>query len=237
MKLGFEYGTKYIDFNVVFKERKTMSIEVEPSGEVNVISPLGVTEKDILKKVKSKAKWIVQKQYDTKFINVNKINREAVNGESYMYLGRNYSLLLDINDDIKDIVVKLYRGKFIVETNTKDQGKIKLALENWYREKTLLRVNEIVNYFKQYFNMLPKDIKVKEQKKRWASCTSSNELLFNWRCSMAPANILDYIVVHEMCHMMYKDHSKEFWDKVAAIMPDYEVRKEWLRNNGIKLDI
>lgn len=237
MKLGFEYGTKYIDFNVVFKERKTMSIEVEPSGEVNVISPLGVTEKDILKKVKSKAKWIVQKQYDTKFINVNKINREAVNGESYMYLGRNYSLLLDINDDIKDIVVKLYRGKFIVETNTKDQGKIKLALENWYREKTLLRVNERVNYFKQYFNMLPKDIKVKEQKKRWASCTSSNELLFNWRCSMAPANILDYIVVHEMCHMMYKDHSKEFWDKVAAIMPDYEVRKEWLRNNGIKLDI
>lgn len=237
MKLGFQYGTKYIDFNVVFKERNTMSIEVEPSGEVNVISPLGVTEIDILKKVKSKARWIVQKQYYTKFINVNKINREAVNGESYMYLGRNYSLLLDVNDDMKDIVVKLYRGKFIIETYTMDQEKIKLALENWYREKTLLRVKERVNYFKQYFNMSPKYTKVKEQKKRWASCTSNNELLFNWRCSMAPANILDYIVVHEMCHMLYKDHSKEFWDKVSAVMPDYEVRKEWLRNNGIKLDI
>lgn len=237
MKLGFQYGTKYIDFNVIFKERKTMSIEVEPSGEVNVVSPLGVSEIDILKKVKSKAKWIVQKQYDTKFININKINREAVNGESYMYLGRNYSLLLEVNDTRNDILVKLYRGKFIVETNTKDQGKIKLALENWYREKTLLRVNERVNYFKQYFNMSPKDIKVKEQKKRWASCTSSNELLFNWRCSMAPANILDYIVVHEMCHMLYKDHSKEFWDKVSAVMLDYEMRREWLRNNGIKLDI
>ena len=236
MKLGFQYGTKYIDFNVVFKERKTMSIEVEPSGEVNVSSPLGVTEDIILDKVKSKANWIVQKQYEVQSININKINREVVSGESYLYLGRNYSLQIeDINT--KDINVKLFRGKFIISTYTRDQEKIKLALENWYREKTLLRVNERVNYFKQYFNIRPKDIKVKEQKKRWASCTSNNELLFNWRCSMAPANILDYIVLHEMTHMIYKDHSQEFWDRMAAVMPDYEVRKEWLRNNGIKLDI
>lgn len=236
MKLGFQYGTKYIDFNVVFKERKTMSIEVEPSGEVNVSSPLGVTEDIILDKVKSKANWIVQKQYEVQSININKINREVVSGESYLYLGRNYSLQIeDINT--KDINVKLFRGKFIISTYTREQDKIKLALENWYREKTLLRVKERVNYFKQYFNIRPKGIKVKEQKKRWASCTSNNELLFNWRCSMAPANILDYIVLHEMTHMIYKDHSQEFWDRMAAVMPDYEVRKEWLRNNGIKLDI
>ena len=236
MKLGFQYGTKYIDFNVVFKERKTMSIEVEPSGQVNVSSPLGVTEDIILDKVKSKANWIVQKQYEVQSININKINREVVSGESYLYLGRNYSLQIeDINT--KDINVKLFRGKFIISTYTRNQDKIKLALENWYREKTLLRVNERVNYYKQYFNIRPKDIKVKEQKKRWASCTSNNELVFNWRCSMAPANILDYIVLHEMTHMIYKDHSQEFWDRMAAVMPDYEVRKEWLRNNGIKLDI
>ena len=236
MKLGFQYGTKYIDFNVLFKNRKTMSIEVEPSGEVNVISPLGVTENIILDKVKSKANWIVQRQYEVESINVHKINREAVNGESYLYLGRNYSLQIkDI--DTKDIDVKLFRGKFIISTYTRNQDKIKLALEQWYREKTLLRVEERIKYFKQYFNIEPKEIRVKEQKKRWASCTLSNELLFNWRCSMAPANILDYIVLHEMVHMIYKDHSQEFWNKVAAIMPDYEVRKHWLRDNGIKLDI
>ena len=236
LKLGFQYGTKYIDFNVLFKNRKTMSIEVEPSGEVNVISPLGVTENIILDKVKSKANWIVQRQYEVESINVHKINREAVNGESYLYLGRNYSLQIkDINT--KDIDVKLLRGKFIISTYTRNQDKIKLALEQWYREKTLLRVEERIKYFKQYFNIEPKEIRVKEQKKRWASCTLSNELLFNWRCSMAPANILDYIVLHEMVHMIYKDHSQEFWNKVAAIMPDYEVRKHWLRDNGIKLDI
>ncbi|MDK2827693.1 MAG: hypothetical protein PWP67_485 [Clostridium butyricum] len=73
--------------------------------------------------------------------------------------------------------------------------------------------------------------------KRWASCTKNNELLFNWRSVMAPSNILDYIIVHELCHMKYKNHSKEFWDSVCEILPDYEIRREWLKNNGIKLDL
>lgn len=202
MKLGFQYGTRYIDFNVVFRDRKTMTIEVEPSGDVNVISPISATEEVILKKVKSKAKWIVQKQYEVKNINV-----------------------------------RLLRGKFIVTTYTKDQDKIKLALENWYRDKTLKKAKERVKYYKSYFRDKVIDIKVKDQKKRWASCTKNNELLFNWRCVMAPSNILDYIVVHEMCHMKYKSHSKEFWDNVCSVLNDYEYRKEWLKNNGIKLDL
>jgi predicted metal-dependent hydrolase len=237
MKLGFQYGTRYIDFNVVYRDRKTMTIEVEPSGDVNVISPISATEEVILKKVKSKAKWIVQKQYEVKNVNVNKIRRETVNGESYLYLGRTYSLQVILDEKVKDINVRLLRGKFIVTTYTKDQDKIKLALENWYRDKTLKKVKERVKYYESYFKDKVTDIKVKDQKKRWASCTKNNELLFNWRCVMAPSNILDYIVVHEMCHMKYKSHSKEFWDNVCSVLIDYEYRKEWLKNNGIKLDL
>ena len=110
-------------------------------------------------------------------------------------------------------------------------------MENWYREKTLSKVKERVNYYKNYFKDEVKDIKVKEQKKRWASCTAKNELLFNWRCVMAPSNILDYIVVHEMCHMEFKNHSKDFWNRVCSVMPDYDSRRSWLRNNGIRMDI
>lgn len=237
MKLGFQFGTKYIDFNLIYKNRKTMSIEVEPSGEVIAIAPINTSEDNALKLVKSKAKWIVKKQYEVSYININKINREAVNGEAYMYLGRNYSLQLIDNNSIKEIDVKLLRGKFIVTTNTRDEEKIKLALEKWYREKTLKKVNERIKYYQQYFKDKVNHIKVKEQKKRWASCTKNNELLFNWRCVMAPSNVLDYIVVHEMCHMKYKNHSKEFWDEVIRILPDYEYRRQWLKNNGIKLDL
>ena len=237
MKLGFIFGTKNIEFDIQYSNRKTLAIEVEPSGEVNVVAPVGVLEDEIIRRVKTKSVWIVQKQYEVRNINVNKINREAVSGEAYLYLGRNYTLQLLINEKSKDIQVKLFRGKFIVTTYTKDEEKIKIALEEWYRGKALQKINERVKYYSHFFNKQPKRIKVKEQKKRWASCTSKDELLFNWRCAMAPSYIIDYIVVHEMCHIYYKDHSKEFWNMVNSIMPDYEGRRLWLRDNGIKLDL
>ena len=237
MELEFEYGSRNITFNLIYRKRKTMSIEVETTGEVTVIAPVGTSTDDVIEKVKSRAGWIVSKQYESKFINDTKIEREAVSGESYMYLGRNYSLDIRVDEDTDNISVKLFQGKFIVNTYTKDEDLIKKAMENWYREKTLARVKERVSYYSSYFNDKVTTIKVKEQKKRWASCTSKNELLFNWRCVMAPVFVLDYIVVHEMCHMEYKNHSKDFWNRVCAVMPDYEVRRSWLRNNGIKMDI
>ncbi|SCH01233.1 Protein of uncharacterised function DUF45 [uncultured Clostridium sp.] len=179
MKLEFKYGTREISFNLIYRKRKTMSIEVEPSGEVNVISPLGVDKDIILEKIKSKASWIVQKQYEVKYVNDTRINREAVSGESYMYIGRNYSLDVVLDDSISDISVKLFRGKFVVRTYTKDEEAIKEALKNWYKEKTLSRLKERVSYYQSYFKDEVSGIKVKDQKKRWASCTVKNELLFN----------------------------------------------------------
>lgn len=237
MELKFDYGSRIITFNLIYRKRKTMSIEVETTGEVTVIVPVGTATEDVIEKVKSRAGWIVSKQYESKFINDTKIEREAVSGESYMYLGRNYSLDIRVDENIDNISVKLFQGKFVVNTYTKDEDLIKKAMENWYREKTLAKVKERVSYYSSYFNDEVTTVKVKEQKKRWASCTSKNELFFNWRCVMAPVFVLDYIVVHEMCHMEYKNHSKDFWNRVYAVMPDYEVRKLWLRNNGIKMDI
>lgn len=237
MELKFEYGSRIITFNLIYRKRKTMSIEVETTGEVTVIAPVGTSSDDVIEKVKSRAGWIVSKQYESKFINDTKIEREAVSGESYMYLGRNYSLDIRVDENIDNISVKLFQGKFVVNTYIKDEDLIKKAMENWYREKTLAKVKERVSYYSSYFNNEVTTVKVKEQKKRWASCTSKNELLFNWRCVMAPVFVLDYIVVHEMCHMEYKNHSKDFWNRVYAVMPDYEVRKSWLKNNGIKMDI
>ena len=237
MKLEFEYGSRVIAFNLIYRKRKTMSIEVEPTGEVTVIAPAFTSIDKIMERVKSRARWIVSKQYESKFIDDTKINREAISGDSYMYLGRNYSLDIVLDEKSDNILVKLFRGKFVVNTYTKDEKLIKKALENWYREKTLSKVKERIAYYKCYFNDDVKDVKVKEQKKRWASCTTKNELLFNWRCVMAPAFVLDYIVVHEMCHMEYKNHSKDFWNRVYSVMPDYDSRRLWLKNNGVKMDI
>ncbi|WP_288221627.1 M48 family metallopeptidase [uncultured Clostridium sp.] len=233
-----KYGTKELEFSVEFRNRKTISLSVEPPNDILVVVPIGTSEEEIKNIVKSRGSWIVQKLFEFRNIEAKKINREFVNGESFMYLGRNYSLQIHVDETLQNnFKVKLFRGKFHVYVKEKSDEIIKEAMESWYREKTEEQVRKRIKYYQKFFEKKPSDIKIKEQKKRWASCTSKNELLFNWRCGMAKATAIDYIVVHEMCHMYYKNHSQEFWDLVASVMSDYESRKEWLRDYGIRMDL
>ena len=238
MKSKIHYGTKDIEFNIEFRKRKTMSISVEPPSNITVVAPLDTNEEEIREAVKLKGAWIVQKLFEFRNIESKGVNREFVNGESFMYLGRNYSLQIHIDKTLQNnSSVKLFRGKFHVYVKEKNDELIKVAMEAWYREKTEEQVKRRIKYYQKFFNKKPSAIKVKEQKKRWASCTSNNELLFNWRCVMAKSTALDYIIVHEMCHMYYMNHSQEFWNLLASVMADYEVRKEWLRDYGIRMNL
>lgn len=238
MKSKIRYGTKEIEFDIEFRNRKTMSISVEPPKSITVMAPLDTNEEEIREAVKLKGAWIVQKLFEFRNIESKRVNREFVNGESFMYLGRNYSLQIHVDETLQNnSSVKLFRGKFHVYVKEKDDELIKEGMEAWYREKTEEQVKKRIKYYQKFFSKKPTAIKVKEQKKRWASCTSNDELLFNWRCVMAKSTALDYIVVHEMCHMYYMNHSQEFWNLVSSVMADYEVRKEWLRDYGIRLDI
>lgn len=238
MKLKLQYGTRYLEFKVEFRDRSTMSLSVEPPNNILVVAPIGTSEEEIKNIVKSRGGWIVQKLFEFRNIEAKKVNREFVNGESFMYLGRNYSLQIHIDETLQNnSKVKLFRGKFHVYVKEKNEELIKAAMEAWYREKTEEQVKKRIKYYQKFFDKKPSDIKIKEQKKRWASCTSKKVLLFNWRCAMAKATALDYIVVHEMCHMYYMNHSQEFWDLVSSVMSDYEIRKDWLRNYGIRLDL
>lgn len=235
---SIQYGTTRIDFNIEYKKRKTISISVEPAEGIIVAAPEGMSEDDIKEIVKSRGAWIVQRLYEFRNIESKKVNREFVNGESFMYLGRNYSLEIHVDKTLKGHgYVKLYRGKFHVYVKEKTDEAVRSAMETWYRTKAEEQILRRIKYFQKFFTKKPSSIKIKEQKKRWASCTSKDELLFNWRCSMAKASVIDYIIVHEMCHMYYRNHSKDFWDMVASIMSDYEARKEWLRDYGIRMSL
>ena len=238
MMYSIKYGTKDIEFKVEFRNRKTISISVEPPKSITVVAPLDTSEEEVKEAVKSRGAWIVQKLFEFRNIESKRVNREFVNGESFMYLGRNYSLQIHVDKNLQNnSSVKLFRGKFHVYVKGKDDKLIKNAMEAWYREKTEEQVKKRIKYYQKYFSKNPTDIRVKEQKKRWASCTSNDELLFNWRCVMAKSTALDYIVVHEMCHMYHMNHSQEFWDLVSSVMADYEVRKEWLRDYGVRLNL
>jgi len=190
MQLSFQYGTRNIEFTVTYSNRKTIQITVEPPDIVKVTAPMDTPKDAILEKVKSKASWIVQKLFAFKDMEFMISSKEFVNGESFLYLGRNYSLNINLNGQLKRSEVKLYQGKFIVETPTKDEMAIRKAMEQWYRQKAEEKVNERVEYYQHYFKIKPKKVSIKEQKKRWGSCTGDNHLLFNWRIIMAPSPVL-----------------------------------------------
>ncbi|AFS78027.1 hypothetical protein DUF45 [Gottschalkia acidurici 9a] len=235
MRLGFMHGTRYIEFDVAFRKRKTIQISITPPNEIKVSVPRGMSEENIIDIVKIKANWIEKKILYFKDIKYEKINRKFINNEPFMYLGRSYLLQIEVDKNIKDPQVKLFQGKIYVYTSIKDKRIIQGAMEKWYREKTKEKVEERVKYYLHLFKKEPRSIRIKQQKRIWASCTYRDDLLFNWRCVMARPDVLDYIIVHEMCHMHHKNHSKDYWNMVESIIPDYRDKKEWLKIHGYKM--
>ncbi|MCE5220308.1 MAG: M48 family metallopeptidase [Clostridium sp.] len=264
MRLKFEYKNKEIEFDIIHRKRKTISIKVEENGQVIVSAPLRINKEYILKIVQNKADWILKKQDKVNEKSSKKITREITEGSTFMYLGEEYPLNLIFDESKKNIIVELSkeaydkpikyitsnikiksenksereffeRQRFIIYTNTMDIEKIKVAFEKWYRAETLKIVTKRIDYYADNFKDKVTNIRVKEQKRRWASCTGKNAILFNWRISMARADVLDYIVVHEMCHMDHRNHSKYFWNRVEEIMPNYREKHGWLKINGMNL--
>ena len=259
MKLKFEYKNKEIEFDIIRRKRKTISIKIEENGQVVVSAPLRINKEYILQVVQNKADWILKKQVEIKQRGLKKITREIIEESTFMYLGEEYPLHLIFDESRKNITIELNKkedsesdnsifsnidmnsGKnfkikrFIIHTNTMDVEKIKVAFEKWYRDETLKIVTKRIDYYSDNFKDKVTNIRVKEQKRRWASCTGKNAILFNWRISMARADVLDYIVIHEMCHMDHRNHSKYFWNRVEEIMPNYKEKHEWLKINGLNL--
>lgn len=237
MKLKTKYGDKTIEFEIKYRERRTMAIQIEPIDKILVISPKGLSEELIKEKVKSKGSWIVKKLMELKEVEYEPFAREFVNGEAFMYLGRNYSLEIFKDNNIKRPKINLNNGKFYITTFTEDHANLKKAMEKWYRKEAKKIIDKRVNFYIPKIEKEPNQVKIKEQKKKWGSCTSKGNIYFNWRTIMAPSNVIDYIVVHELCHLVYPGHSKNFWGKVESLLPDYKKRRKWLQKYGIRMDL
>lgn len=153
-------------------------------------------------------------------------------------LGREYKLNISesFNEGIQIIFDKtqfnVYVSRFI--KNNRNEY-IREALTKWYRLYAARIYEDRTKYYAEKLKVSYNRITVKEQKTRWGSCSSKGNLNFNWRVIMAPIEIVDYLVVHELCHLIHMNHSKDFWALVESILSDYEKRQLWLKENGNKL--
>ena len=236
MRSSVIYLDRKINFTIEFRNRRTMAIQIMPPDKILVVSPLGVPEDIIKKRVKSKGNWIVKKLIQLKEIKEVIPDRAFLDGDQFLFLGKNYPLQILENGRKRPKVI-FADDRFYLELHELDYGKMRKAMEKWYRKKADRIISERVEVYIHKIGKRPKVIKVKEQKRRWGSCTAKGNLYFNWRCIMAPPAVIDYIVVHEMSHLEVLNHSKRFWQKVESVLPDYKKRRKWLKDNGLRLDI
>jgi len=236
MRSSVIYLDNKIDFDIEYRNRRTMAIQIMPPDKILVVSPLGVPEDIIQRRVRSKGNWIVKKLTQLKGIKLKTPDTLFTDRRQFLFLGKSYPLYI-LKNDRKRPKVFFSENRFNMELHEYDHEKMKRAMEKWYRGKADRIIDDRVGIYIEKIGKNPQDVKVKEQKRRWGSCTVKGKLYFNWRIIMAPPAIVDYVVVHEMSHLVYLNHSKNFWQKVGSILPDYKKRRKWLKDNGLSLDI
>lgn len=226
-----------IAYEVIRSGRKTADIVIEPDGRILVRAPEHVPSDQIDDIIETKRLWIYKNLAEWRDLNATRVLREYRNGEGFLYLGRSYRLLL-VADQSEPLLLK--NGRFCLRRDLVDQGEIpaaKAAFRDYYTTLGRERVSRRVAYFAPKVGVKPRRVEVKELGSRWASCSPNGNLTFHWRCMMAPPKIIDYIAVHELCHLHHLDHSDAFWNELDKVMPDYRERKEWLRKNGAGMDV
>lgn len=235
------YGNKKIYFKIQRgRRKKTVAIHIQPNIAVFVLSPQLMETEKIKRIVRKRAKWIIEKQEKLKKIKPGLTKKDFVSGETFPYLGRNYRLKITKTDSPEEDKCKLFNGRLHVYINKKLKDKavkkvVREKLTEWYMERAKEKINERIDRYAIQIGKSPKKVIIKNQEKRWGSCSHSGTVRFNWKAVMAPIVAFDYIIVHELCHLLYPNHSERFWRKVESIIPDYKKQRNWLKDNNMSM--
>lgn len=224
------------DYKVIRRpRRKTAYIAVEPDCSVRVLVPYSLPDEKVLELVNRKSRWIKTKITHFQEVIQKQKQSEYVSGESFAYLGRNYRLKIVPGDAVEE--VKLVNGKFYVhvpqETTFEERNQLIVKqLTGWYKERAIIRLRQKTIRYAKQMGLVPVAVGLKDYSSRWASCHTDGKIYFNWKIMVATHSIVDYVVVHELCHLVHPDHSKQFWKLLETVLPDYAERKQWLKVNG-----
>ena len=225
---------KDIDYTLVRAPRKTASILVERDGSVSVRVPEALTDAEVEHLIEGKRYWIYKHLAQWRDLNAAQVEREFVNGETFVYLGRNYRLRW-VDDQDEPLVLK--GDYFLLRRDARNSGCTPGSLQGVLPRARARCDRGARRYFAPQLDVQPNEVRVMELQHRWASCSAKRNINFNWRCMMAPMAVLDYIVVHELAHLRYSKHTEAFWNEIDKVMPDYKERMGWLRLNGASMAI
>lgn len=225
----FKYGDREIAFAVEFCRRKTLEISVMPDCAVQVRAPHGATFEAVAQKVRKKAPWIVEKQdWFAKFPKAPP-PRQYLGGETHLYMGRRYRLKIEKG---KERLVKIDGGFIRVVSADVRPAIVKKLLDEWLRERAKVQFEKIFDACAVRFSLSSSTLRlqIRDMKTRWGSLSKGGILTLNIKLIAAPKECVEYVVVHELCHLKYPNHDKKFYRLLETRLPDWEKRKQKLEN-------
>jgi len=224
-----ENNTIQID-NLVRAKRRTIALIIERDGSLTVRAPRRATLNDIHNFIEEKTDWIIRSREKLKTL-VDIPKKQYMDGEMFLFLGTDYELRLvpPQRPALK------FDGEFTLSASARERGE-RMFIQ-WYKTQALTVLTERVNHYAALHGFEPKQVKVNSAKTRWGSCSASGNINFTWRLVMAPLEVVDYVVLHELAHLKVKNHSPRFWNLVETICPDYKCQRRWLKDNGEALNL
>ncbi len=214
---------------VIRTNRKTIALIVEEDGRLVIRAPLRTDGKAIRGIVQQKAEWIRAKQALARNRSQEVNPPQFQPGERFWYLGRPYELVL-VDSPTEPLRLN---SRFQLDRAFVDEAATLFGA--WYRQQASRIIPQRAQRFARQCDYRYEKISIKDARSRWGSCGRSDNLSFNWRLVMAPLEVIDYVVVHELVHLVEKNHSPRFWARVARLLPDYAQRRAWLKAHGHQL--
>jgi len=228
-------GTGFVAEIIRSPKRKTAAIKIQ-KGKVYVMVPAGLTMTTIESLVAKKSRWIREKlAIQQQIIAIEP--KAFVSGESFSYLGKHHPLKVETG---LYPVIKLHQDELVVSVRNKaadNAPAIKQLLIKWYKQQAESELTAKTERYARIIGVKPASITVKSFKARWGSCSITGGIHYNWKIIIAPDRIVDYVVIHELCHILHHNHSPAFWAAVARHCPDYRDCGAWLKMNGARLEI
>ena len=222
------------DFNIIIKRtnrKKTVSFRIK-NQEVIISVPKFLSDNEIYNLVEIKIKWIKNKLALEK-LNTVSIKRKYENGDIFLYLGSEYSL--KIKKSYRDNIYIKDKNLIVEAKNVLATNNIKNNIKNWYITESKKYLTKTNSYYEILIGVKSNKLLFGQYKSKWGSCNSKKTISYDWRIIMAPFEVIHYLIIHELCHIKYPNHSIYFWKYVEKYMINYKIQKKWLKNNSNKL--
>jgi len=214
--------------------RRTIAITIERDGRVVVRAPAKTARDTLHQFVQEKKPWISKKLLQIRQERTDAYPRAFVSGETFFYLGDRYPLKVTYN--LRGAPpIAFIGGEF--QLNERFKGNRKALFVAWYKIQAETLIRQRIDRYREVMDIPSVQIRITSAKYQWGGCSSRDRITFSWRIVLAPLPMVDYVVVHELAHLRERNHSSNFWKIVEAILPDYRVRRQWLREHGYLLDV